>query len=426
MTAIEPTGDSAISDVQRAAELRRIKAAASAVLALCLGLLVIARINAGRHPAFGFLAAFAEAAVVGGLADWYAVVALFRRPLGLPIPHTAIIQRNQARIADKLGEFVERQFLGEAAVEARLRRVDFAALASAWLGDAKRAGDLARFLLQLAPEALSAIDQSGLKSFVSRRINAQLEALDLGPLAASSLRSLIDSGRHRVLLDELLRGLRASLDDPQLLAAIRDKIRDELPTLLKLYRADKYVLNKLVASATAFFAEVEADPGHPFRGEFDRLMRSFADRLAGDPDYAGKLKQLQREILERPEWQALAQKLWASLSGLIAEGASGGGIHPHLAHLFVQAGRHLESDDDMRAEINRGLYAVLRRLVAEHKSEAASFIADQVKAWDMGQLVKLIELNVGRDLQYIRFNGTLIGGFAGLALHSAEVLLRLG
>lgn len=426
MTAIEPTGDSAISDVQRAAELRRIKAAASAVLALCLGLLVIARINAGRHPAFGFLAAFAEAAVVGGLADWYAVVALFRRPLGLPIPHTAIIQRNQARIADKLGEFVERQFLGEAAVEARLRRVDFAALASAWLGDAKRAGDLARFLLQLAPEALSAIDQSGLKSFVSRRINAQLEALDLGPLAASSLRSLIDSGRHRVLLDELLRGLRASLDDPQLLAAIRDKIRDELPTLLKLYRADKYVLNKLVASATAFFAEVEADPGHPFRGEFDRLMRSFADRLAGDPDYAGKLKQLQREILERPEWQALAQKLWAALSGLIAEGASGGGIHPHLAHLFVQAGRHLESDDDMRAEINRGLYAVLRRLVAEHKSEAASFIADQVKAWDMGQLVKLIELNVGRDLQYIRFNGTLIGGFAGLALHSAEVLLRLG
>lgn len=399
---------------------------ATGLLAAMALLFLLAHALRASHPAWPWVLAFAEAAMVGGLADWFAVTALFRRPLGLPIPHTAIIQRNQARIADKLGEFVERQFLGDAAVEARLRRVDFAALASGWLSDAKRAGDLARFLLQLAPEALAAIDQSGLKSFLSRRINAQLEALDLGPLAASSLRGLIDSGRHRVLLDELVRGLRASLDDPQLLAAIRDKIRNELPTLLKLYRADRYVLNKLVASATAFFTEVEADPGHPFRSEFDRLMRSFADRLAGDPDYAAKLKQLQREVLERPEWQALAQKLWASVSALIAEGASGGGIHPHLAHLFVEAGRHLERDDDMRAEINRGLCAVLRRLIAEHKSEAASFIADQVKAWDIGQLVKLIELNVGRDLQYIRFNGTLIGGLAGLALHGAEVLLRLG
>ena len=143
------------------------------------------------HPAFGFVAAFAEAATIGGLADWYAVVALFRRPLGLPIPHTAIIQSNQHRIADKLGEFIEVHFLEAAPVEAKLRQIDFGSFIADWLRDRKRSEDLARFALRLLPEAVSATENSGLMTFVTRRITSQLMSIDLAPLAAGTLRAFV-------------------------------------------------------------------------------------------------------------------------------------------------------------------------------------------------------------------------------------------
>src|ERR1700710_1865703 len=184
-------------DAARAGELRRVKALATLVLAATLALFVLAKVLLPLHPLFGFVAAFAEAATIGGLADWYAVVALFRRPLGLPIPHTAIIQANQTRIADKLGEFIEVHFLEAGPVDAKLRQVDFASFVADWLGDRKRSADLARFVLRLLPEAMSATDTSGLKTFVVRRIVAQLQSIDLAPLVAATLRAFVQDGRHQ-------------------------------------------------------------------------------------------------------------------------------------------------------------------------------------------------------------------------------------
>src|SRR5712675_2350743 len=222
-------------DAQRAAELKRVKAQATLVLAGTLTLFVVAKIFLHVHPAFGFVAAFAEAATIGGLADWYAVVALFKRPLGLPIPHTAIIQGNQHRIADKLGEFIEVHFLETAPVDAKLRQIDFATFVADWLRDRKRSTDLARFTLRLLPEAFSATETSGLMTFFTRRITTQLQSIDLAPLAAGTLRAFVQEGRHRGLLDDILRAAHQSLTEAETMAVIRDKIRAELPTLLKLY-----------------------------------------------------------------------------------------------------------------------------------------------------------------------------------------------
>src|SRR5580692_4261046 len=231
-------------DAARAAELRRVKALATLVLAATFLLFVVAKLLLPLHPAFGFVAAFAEAATIGGLADWYAVVALFRRPLGLPIPHTAIIQSNQERIADKLGEFIEVHFLEAAPVEAKLRQVDFGSFIADWLRERKRSADLARFTLRLLPEALSAAETSGLMTFITRRITTQLQSIDLAPLAAGTLRAFVAEGRHQGLLDDILRAVHQSLTQPETMAMIREKIRGELPTLLKLYRTDKFLVNK--------------------------------------------------------------------------------------------------------------------------------------------------------------------------------------
>src|SRR5271170_6849216 len=238
-----------ISDAEREVDLRRTKLAANAVLACCLAMLVVAKALEHRHVFFGYVAAFAEAATIGGLADWYAVVALFKRPLGLPIPHTAIIQGNQQRIADKLGEFIEVHFLEAAPVDAKLRQIDFASFIADWLRDRKRSTDLARFTLRLLPEAVTATENSGLMTFITRRITSQLQAIDLAPLAAGTLRAFVADGRHQGLLDDILRAIHQSLTQAETMAMIREKIRSELPTLLRLYRADKYLVNKIVASA---------------------------------------------------------------------------------------------------------------------------------------------------------------------------------
>ncbi len=414
-------------DAARAAELRRVKALATLVLVGTLAVFITARMMSHLHPAFGFVAAFAEAATIGGLADWYAVVALFRRPLGLPIPHTAIIQANQHRIADKLGEFIEVHFLEAAPVDAKLRQIDFASFIADWLRDRKRSTDLARFTLRLLPEAISATETSGLMTFFTRRITTQLQSIDLAPLAAGTLRAFVAEGRHQGLLDDILRAVHDSLTKAETMAMIREKIREELPTLLKLYRTDKFLMNKIVASASAFFEEVRNDPKHPFRGEFDRMVLSFVDKLGSDRTYSDRIDGLKRDLLARPELGDLARNIWSNARSFIERSASGEiqVLQQHLARMFMEAGEALAGDAELRAEINQGLVAVLRSFIADQKSGVSGFISDQVKAWDMGQLIALIEINIGKDLQYIRFNGSLIGGLAGLALYTVEYLLRL-
>src|SRR4029453_1148962 len=225
-------------DAARAAELRRVKLLATSVLAATFAIFLGAKALLPMHPVFGFIAAFAEAATIGGLADWYAVVALFKRPLGLPIPHTAVIHGNHHRIPDKLGEFIEVHFLEAAPVEAKLRQVDFASFIADWLRDRKKSEDLARFVLRLLPEAFSATESSGLMTFITRRVTSQLVAIDLAPLAAGTLRSFVQEGRHRVLLDDILRAFHQTLTSAETMTMIRERIRAELPTLLRLYRAD--------------------------------------------------------------------------------------------------------------------------------------------------------------------------------------------
>src|SRR5665647_2200089 len=323
------------SSAARAAELRRVKALATLVLAGTLGLFVAAKTLLNVHPAFGFVAAFAEAATIGGLADWYAVVALFRRPLGLPIPHTAIIQSNQHRIADKLGEFIEVHFLEAAPVDAKLRQIDFGSFIADWLRDRKRSDDLARFALRLLPEAMSATESSGLMTFITRRITTQLQGIDLAPLAAGTLRAFVAEGRHQGLLDDILRVMHQTLTQPDTMAVIREKIRAELPTLLKLYRADKFLVNRIVASATNFFEEVRNDPAHPFRGEFDRMLLSFVDRLENEPGFTDRIDGLKRDLLARPELAELAGNLWSNAKSFIARSASGEStvLQHHLANM---------------------------------------------------------------------------------------------
>ena len=414
-------------DAERARSLRRVKLAATLLLVATAVLFVVARHYEPLHWAWGYVAAFAAAATVGGLADWYAIVALFRRPLGLPIPHTAIVPRNHHRIAENLGEFIETNFLAPAPVEARLREVDFAALVADWLSDRQRSAALAGFMVRLVPQALAAVEQSGLKGFLGKRAMAELERIELAPLAAGLLSAVTEKGRHQRILDELLVALEKVLADEQTLAALREKIRQELPALFNLYRADAYLLRKIVASTTAFIRDARGNADHPLRREFDSFVANFIERLRTSEAFAGRAERLKRDLLARPEIATLAEGAWESVRSFLEQDASAedSQVRRQLEAMLVDIGSQLARDPAIRAEINRGMVRLLADFVQGQKSGVGRFIADQVKSWDIDVLIGRIELTVGRDLQYIRFNGAMIGGLAGLALHALEQGLKL-
>lgn len=395
---------------------------ATLALALCLAVFVVARAFEGRWPVLAYVAAFAEAAAIGGLADWYAVVALFKRPLGLPIPHTAIIPSNQERIADNLGSFIEKNFLAEGPVREKLEQVDFALLVSEWLSERSRAEGLSAFVSRLVPQALTAIEGSGLRDFVSGHVSDQLEKVKVAPLAAELLEAFTEDRRHQRLFDEMVKVFARFLADEEALGVIREKIRRELPSLARLFRADAYLLNKIVSSAGSLMDEVSADKDHPLRAEFDRFVHGFVDKLRNSRAYAARTEKLKRDFLARPELRSLGEELWRGFRVFLEQDANSDSsmIRSHLAGLLVDIGRQLSTDPGIRADMNQGFVVALAAFVESQKSAVSAFIAEQVKSWDLGQLTRLIELNVGRDLQYIRFNGMLIGGIAGLALHVGE------
>ena len=417
----------AANDQARARALRRVKLSATLVLVATTALFIVARHFEPRHWAWGYVAAFAAAATVGGLADWYAVVALFRRPLGLPIPHTAIIPRNHTRIADNLGSFIETNFLAPEAVGKKLGEVDFAAQVATWLSDRERAAALATFVMQLMPQALTAIDQSGLRHFFGERVRKELERIELAPLAAGLLGAVIDKGRHQRVLNELLGALEKLLTNQEALDALREKIRKELPTLFNLYRADAYLLRKIVASTTSFLEEARTNPDHPLRPEFDGFVQGFVERLRTSPELAARAETFKLDLLARPEIVALAEGAWDGLRSFLEhdDAAEQSQIRRQIETMLVDVGGQLARDPAIRAEINRGMVQVLGDFVQSQKSGVGRFIADQVKGWDIDVLIGRIELTVGRDLQYIRFNGAMIGGLAGLALHALEQGLKL-
>ena len=412
-------------EAAKLAALRRTKAVATAALALCVAVFLTARAFEEAVPALAYVAAFAEAAAIGGLADWYAVVALFRRPLGLPIPHTAIIPRNKDRIADNLGRFIETNFLAPGPVREKLRQVDFALLVADWLAEPRRAAGLARFTGHLVPRALAAAEGSGLRDFIGKRIGRQLGKVELAPLAADLLASVTADRRHQRLFDEILKVFGGLLRDEDTLAAIRDRVRLELPTLARMFQADAYLVKRLVAAAGTLLAEAEADPDHALRREFDRFAENFIADLRTSPAFAARAERLKRDLLARPELRAMAEDFWNGLNAFVEQdlASSDSLLLAHLADLYVEIGRQLREEPAIRADMNHGFVTALSAFVESQKSGVSTFIAEQVRGWDIVQLTRLVELNIGRDLQYIRFNGMLIGGLAGLVLHVGKGLI---
>lgn len=414
-----------ITEMEKLQELQRIKMLATLVLGVCFLVMVAAKLLEHAHPGFGILAAFAEAATIGGIADWYAIVALFKRPLNLPLPHTAIIPNNQHRIGDNLGRFIETNFLAREQVLTKLREVDFAGEIAAWLSDRQHADSLSRFLVRLVPQIIQTVDEQGLVRFATQRVTGQLARTDIAPLLGNVLEVFTREGRHHKLLDDVIGALHVFLRDPETLHIIRDKVKKELPVLFNVFGADNAVLNRIVNAASELLEEVRADPDHPLRAEFEEFLIDYIARTQRTKGFRKQVEDMKRLILSRPEVEGAAQQMWDSLKTFVLSDAKADDsvLAARLGDMFVEVGTTLADDTDLRRDINAGMVVVLSNLVQEQRANISAYVAEQVKGWDIRQLLLLIEVNVGRDLQFIRFNGMIIGGCVGVILWIIETLL---
>lgn len=414
-----------IIELEKLKQLNRIKVLATLVLIACFLVMVIAKLLEHHYPFFSLIAAFAEAATIGGIADWYAVVALFKRPMNLPFPHTAIIPNNQHRIAENLGGFIDNNFLAREPVSEKLQEVDFAGEISNWLSSRARSQGLASFFARLVPQLLNAVDEKGVVHFATERVTSQIAKTDVAPLLGNVMQTFTKDGRHLKLLDDLIGALHHFLNDEETVELVRTKVKRELPVLFNVVGADTILVRRIVRVATELLEEIKEDKEHPLRAEFEEFLTSYIKRLRRTKSFARQVEQLKQMMLARPELEDATDHLWDGLKEyILADVKSDESVLvARLTDMLVEIGTSLKDEPNLRRDINAGMVLVIANLVEDQRGNIASYVSEQVKAWDMQQLLFLIEVNVGRDLQYIRFNGMIIGGCVGLFLFAIESLL---
>ena len=411
-----------LDEHSRRIALARMKLVASGLLVLALAIFVVARLLEPAHPWLGYVRATAEASLVGGLADWFAVTALFRHPLGLPIPHTAIMQTQKDRVGRILGNFVQNHFLSRAVLDARLAGIRPASRAATWLQDADHRRQLARQLAGGLARAVEALPEDQIREFMQRSAVSRLEAMQLAPLVGDVLTIATADGRPQELLDEATRLIGGALTDGHEL--ILAKVRQESPRWLPLGVRDA-IAGRIINGVRRVLAEVAADANHPLRGRFDTAVREFIQRLKTSPELNARAERLKHELLGHPVVEDLVSSVWDRVRNA-AEKYRADPEHASLEPLeaaLATVAESLGTNPDLRAEVDQFVLDVVASLLEQHRHEVADLIAITVRDWDPQVAANRIELAVGRDLQFIRLNGTLVGGAAGLAIYIVSKLL---
>lgn len=412
-------GSAGFYPADRARAMRR---AATGLLVLMAALFVVSGRFLETHPAWGFVHAFAEAAMVGGLADWFAVTALFRRPLGLPIPHTAIIPENKDRIADTMAVFLRENFLTPVVVARRMREMNVAHAIGSYLADPRPEGGtrIGAGAGELLVEVLQSLDPERLGTQVRAALAAGLERLPVAPLLGKMLGTMIADGRHRAVIDSLIRWAGLVLEDNEQM--VRDMIHNRANGLLRFTGLDERLANSVLDGLYKLLAEVLVDPEHPLRGKIEEGLAKLARDLVEDEETRQKVERLKTELIANPAVAEWWGGVWERLRrGLIATVRGERVMDPSFAALadsFTEMGMALRDDPRLQWQVNRFARRTAVGVTARYGGQIVQLVSETVKRWDARTVTDRIEGAVGRDLQFIRMNGTLVGGLVGLALHT--------
>ena len=408
-------------DLERRRGLRRMKAVAVGLLVAAAVVYVIAT-SAGGEGTWGYVQAFAEAAMVGALADWFAVTALFRHPLRIPIPHTAIIPRRKDQIGRSLGDFVESNFLTQEVLGERLAQANIGHRLGHWLAEPVNARRVSEALGDALKGTLEVLDdkevQHGLEGVVRHRVRATPAA----PLVGKVVDLSVEGGHHQRLLDAVLASLHGFLDDNRI--TFRKRLEQESPWWVP-EPVDDRIFEKIYTAVGRFIGDVGSDREHEVRRTVDVRVAAFAERLKQDPELLAKGEVLKEELLDHPEFRAWIESLWLGTKRALIDAANdpASEFRTHAADNLRRLGDRLTREPDLQRKVDDWVERSVGYVIERYRSEVSDLIATTVERWDGESTARKMELQVGRDLQFIRINGTLVGGLAGLVIHALSDLL---
>ncbi|KVP42265.1 DUF445 domain-containing protein [Burkholderia ubonensis] len=417
----------------KALELNRSKRRALSLLLVAVAVFVTT-IFLPRGIWIDGIKAVAEAAMVGALADWFAVVALFRR---VPIPfvsrHTEIIPQNKDKIADNLAAFVREKFLGPDALAAQIRQHDPAQKLGAWLGEPANTDALGSYATKLMSFALDMTDDARIQSFVHDAFRALVDKVDLSQSAGAILDTLTKDGRHQALLDDAIGQVTNLLDQPEnravIAAYIVDWLKSQYPTVEKILPTNWLGENgaELIANAVnRVLEQVAADPEHELRQRFDATVVKLVERLKRDPVFIEKGEEIKRYIRDGDAFNTYLKDLWDQLRAWLKAdlARADSTLHRQAATLGGWLGARLAESPALRASLNEHVEKAVYEMAPDFADFLMRHIRDTVRNWDAREMSRQIELNIGKDLQYIRINGTLVGGLIGLGLYLVSLAPR--
>ena len=396
-----------------------MKAAATGLLVVMAGVFAAARALEPAHPALGYVKAFAEAAMVGGLADWFAVTALFRHPLGLPIPHTAIIPRNKDRIGEALATFLRENFLIPSVVARRMRNIDVAGAAGKFL---QSPGEETQSRIRVGASRLIAdifesLDDERLGGIVKSAISTRLRSMEVSPLLGHALASAINDDRHVPMLEAAIRWMARALDANEEL--IREMVHKKANWVLKLAGLDAKLADAIIDGLRKLTAEMSTDPAHPVRQRVEQALAQLANDLQTRPETRDRVEAIKEQLLDNQSVSLWLDALWQKGREAIIRDAVLAG---KLGEVLRSMGSTLEKDSRIRAAINQFARRAVVGMAASYGGSIVKLVSETVRGWDARTVTARLEAAVGRDLQYIRINGTLVGGLVGVVLYALDKL----
>jgi len=401
---------------EQSAQLTKMRRIATGLLLLMTALFVVSRLLERDNAYLSFVAAFAEAAMVGALADWFAVTALFRSPLGLPIPHTAVIPKNKDRIGQSLADFLEHNFITEDIVGEELRATDFASAIAHWLARPENSGMVSRQLVGGVPSLLRTLDEDeDIARFLRDRLASALQTAKFAPFLAEVLGVLVANRHHQVLFDHFVGIAAEALEQNKI--AIRQKVYETSPRWMPKAVDDRYFDGMLQGLQDLLYDL--AQEGSEWRYRFQAALEELIDNLKNSPDYEARIAAIAADILQHPAFIDYMGSVWQDIKlRLLADAESADSLLALKLERTLQASSEaLLQDDAVRTRLNRWLAAFATESIVARRKAIAELVSGVIRKWDADTLAHKLEFQVGKDLQYIRINGTLVGGLVGLVLH---------
>ncbi len=395
---------------------------ATSLFVLAAVVFLVARILEESNSGWGYIRATAEAAMVGALADWFAVTALFKHPLGLPIPHTAIIQKRKDEIGASLGGFVRDNFLTREVVTERLASADLAKRLGGWLSqpaNAETVGDQSAAVIRGVTEVLQdEVIQTGIEAVVTERA----KSVEVAPIMARVVDAAVAGDHHQSILENVLSGLGTFMEENR--ESLKNRLIRESPWWVP-EPIDDAVFDKIYTAVRRFLTDIGNDRNHEMRVDIDRRTAHLAEELRSSPELRARGEQLKQEFLDHPDVRAWSATLWTRIKAGLLEAADSpdSELRAQLHEAVTEAGRSLDADPELQAKIDRWITDSVGYVAEQFRGEVADLIATTVQRWDTAETAERLELQVGRDLQFIRINGTLVGGAAGLVIYSVSEML---